>query len=369
MNPHANIQDPSTVVMQPTTLCNLDCRYCYLPFRRDNHVMPAAVAEAVAEGVAEWSTDREVEILWHGGEPLAVGRVRLAALMSAFDGLNVVHSVQTNATLIDDGWCEFIARTGMRVGVSIDGPASDNAQRTNLAGRPAFSAIMRGIEMLRAHDIPFSVIAVVSDPDPARADAWYEWFAALGGTSLGVNIEECEGVNTRDSRTDTDRTARFWAALIYAWHANPTIRVREIDHVRGYSCAVLHNQPMSPPPIDPLPTVAYDGAVTVISPELAGFDSPRHGPFTCGNVLDAPLPALVDAGMRAPWVTEFLTGVDNCRATCPYFELCGGAHPANKHFEHAGRLDGTQTAYCRNSKIALMEGALHHAEHHHNIVA
>ena len=26
---------PSYVVMQPTTLCNLDCSYCYLPFRAD----------------------------------------------------------------------------------------------------------------------------------------------------------------------------------------------------------------------------------------------------------------------------------------------------------------------------------------------
>ncbi len=26
---------PSYVIMQPTTLCNLDCAYCYLPFRAD----------------------------------------------------------------------------------------------------------------------------------------------------------------------------------------------------------------------------------------------------------------------------------------------------------------------------------------------
>ena len=39
---------PSYVVMQPTTLCNLDCAYCYLPFRAADRRMPVAVAEAVA---------------------------------------------------------------------------------------------------------------------------------------------------------------------------------------------------------------------------------------------------------------------------------------------------------------------------------
>ena len=35
---------PSYVIMQPTTLCNLDCAYCYLPFRAADRIMPAAVA-------------------------------------------------------------------------------------------------------------------------------------------------------------------------------------------------------------------------------------------------------------------------------------------------------------------------------------
>ncbi len=34
---------PSYVVMQPTTLCNLDCSYCYLPFRAADKRMPVTV--------------------------------------------------------------------------------------------------------------------------------------------------------------------------------------------------------------------------------------------------------------------------------------------------------------------------------------
>lgn len=356
------VAEPSIVVMQPTTLCNLDCAYCYLPLRKNNLLMSIQVAEAVADGVTRWASERTVEVLWHGGEPLAAGRSHLEALAGAFHGLNVRHAVQTNATLITNEWCDLFERLGMRVGVSLDGPAEHNNQRVNLAGRASYPAIMRGIDRLTARRIPFSVIAVVSDPDPETAADWYEFFAGLGCGSLSVNIEETEGANTRRTERDPDRLARFWAALIAAWKANPVIRVREIDRVLGYMAEVLNGNPgLNEPRLDALPTVAYDGTVTLLSPELAGYSSDRHGSFSAGNVLTDPLPRIVTAGLAAGWVNEFRIGLAACRDTCAYFAMCGGGHAANRHFEH-GRLDGTQTRYCEASKIALTEGALQHAD-------
>ncbi|WP_146228452.1 hypothetical protein [Streptomyces sp. CG 926] len=74
--------------MQPTTKClPMDCTYCYLPFRKMNHLMPVTVAEAVATSVNPWAAhDPAFEVVWHGGEPLATGRDHLAALMSPFPG-------------------------------------------------------------------------------------------------------------------------------------------------------------------------------------------------------------------------------------------------------------------------------------------
>src|SRR3954447_21025382 len=96
---------PSYVVMQPTTLCNLDCSYCYLPFRADDRRMTVDIAAAVAASVNVWARDNErFSAVWRGGEPLAAGRSALAELLAPFAG--VEHHVQTNATLIDDAWCE-----------------------------------------------------------------------------------------------------------------------------------------------------------------------------------------------------------------------------------------------------------------------
>lgn len=356
---------PHSVIMQPTTKClPMDCTYCYLPFRKLNHLMSIEVAEAVAQAVNVWAADDPAfEVVWHGGEPMATGRERLAALMAPFQG--VKHSIQTNAALVDDAWCEFVVAHGMHVGVSIDGPEDMNTHRITLAGHPGFRVTMRGIERLRRHGIPFSAIAVVSNPDPADAARFYEFFAELGVTTLGVNVEEQEGVNTGPQVADPQRAAEFWAALADAWRANPVVRLREVQRVLNFAGAVLKGHDVTPLPAsspwDPLPTVAYDGSVVMLSPELAGFTDPRLGDFTTGNVLKDGLDTLVaEAEQRTPWIAEFWDGVDACRATCPTFSFCGGAHPANRYFEHGGRMDGTRTSYCTTSKIALLEGVTRH---------
>ncbi|GHE71270.1 cyclophane-forming radical SAM peptide maturase AmcB [Streptomyces lavendulocolor] len=360
---------PRAVIMQPTTQClPMDCTYCYLPFRKMKHLMPAAVAEAAALAVNRWAADDPAfEVVWHGGEPLATGREHLAALMAPFRG--VKHSVQTNAALIDDAWCEFLLKHEVHVGVSIDGPEDMNTHRVTLVGRPGFRVAMRGIDRLRRHGIAFSAIAVVSDPGPADAARFYEFFAELGVTTLGVNVEETEGINHHAPQADPARSAEFWAALADAWRGNPVIQLREMTRVMNFASAVLHGRAPGPAPVDtpwdPLPTIAYDGGVVMLSPELAGFTDERFGDFTTGNVLRDGLDVLVaEAEQRTPWITEFWKGVDACRATCPFFAFCGGAHPANRYFEHDGRFDGTRTRYCTTAKIALLEGVARHASAH-----
>lgn len=360
---------PRAVIMQPTTQClPMDCTYCYLPFRKEKRVMTVAVARAVADSANAWAADDPAfEVVWHGGEPLAAGREYLAALMAPFEG--VKHSVQTNAVLVDDAWCAFLSEHGVAVGVSIDGPADMNSRRVTLAGRPGFRPAMRGIDRLRRHGIPFSAIAVVSDPDPADAARFYEFFAGLGVTTLGVNVEEEEGAHRFVRETDAVRAAEFWAALADAWRADPVVRLREVQRVANFAGAVLRGRGAAPLPAvapwDPLPTVAHDGGVVMLSPELAGFTDDRFGDFTTGNVLDVGLGVLVaEAEERTPWIAEFWDGVDACRATCPAFAFCGGGHPANRYFEHRGRMDGTRTRYCTTAKIALLEGVTRHVRAH-----
>lgn len=353
---------PNTVVVQPDSFCNLNCTYCYLPGRDRRTPMPVDVAEAVAHSIAEFAdtaSPEPVEVVWHAGEPLAVGRQRLAELLAPFEPLRqaglVEHSVQTNAVLITPAWCDFLSEYGFRVGVSIDGPAALNRQRVDRAGRPAFDRILKGIGRLREHGMRFSVIAVVSSESIHHPENLLDFVTGLGCHSVGLNIEEIEGINTGRPVPTTEQAREFWRRTIAWSRRHPEPAIREIDRLGSYLRAVRSTgaAAWNDVLLDPIPTVSTAGDVVLLSPELAGTRDPAYNDFLVGNVLELTIGSMLDQAYRLRYVREFLTGLDECEAGCEFFGFCRGAQAGNRYFEN-GRLDTTETNYCRVSRQALV---------------
>src|ERR1043165_6462701 len=140
------------VLVQPTSLCNLDCDYCYVPDRQNASVMADDVLEAVARfvGDAQESVER-LEVIWHAGEPLAAGLPFYRRALAAFQragahGSKISHEIQTNGTLLDDAWCEWLVGENVNVGLSVDGPSFlHDARRRRLGGGESFAAVERGL--------------------------------------------------------------------------------------------------------------------------------------------------------------------------------------------------------------------------------
>lgn len=353
--------DPQTVVVQPTTWCNLDCRYCYLPFRKLKHQMSPEVAEALARAVAQFeNSDHPTDVVWHGGEPLAVGQRKFASLLAPFEALRragrVRHSVQTNATLLTDTWCELLTANDVQIGVSIDGPAVMNAERVDLRGKPAFDRILRGITRLREHGIPFSVISVVSSTGIATPEKLLEFLVALGGDSVGLNIEEIEGANTDRKPPTPVQAQEFWRRTLSWVRERPDApRIREVERLAEYLRLVRSGRraEWDRRRLDPIPTVSWKGDVVLLSPELADTTAPEYDDFAAGNLLHRPLAEILRNAHSLRYVRHFLIGLDRCEATCAFFDFCRGAQAANRFFEN-GSLTTTETNYCRVSRQALV---------------
>ncbi|MEV7288146.1 cyclophane-forming radical SAM peptide maturase AmcB [Streptomyces sp. NPDC093252] len=359
---HKWFAGPQTVVAQPTTWCNLDCRYCYLPLRKVRREMGAEVAVALAASVAELTAGGgpPIGIVWHGGEPLAIGPRRFGTLLAPFEGLRragrVHHYVQTNATLITDGWCDLLTAHDIRVGVSIDGPAVLNSDRVDLRGRPVFDRILRGVRRLGEHGIPFSAIAVVSAGSVTRPEELLEFLAGLGCHSAGFNIEEAEGVNTGRCSPSPAQAEEFWRrVLVWTRTHGGRLQVREAARLAEYLHLVRTGQraAWAERRLDPIPTVSVAGDVVLLSPELADTVDPVHDDFRAGNILRRSLSDIVDSAAGLRYVRDFLTGLDRCAGECAFFDFCRGAQAANRYFEN-GSLCSTETDYCRVSRQALV---------------
>jgi sulfatase maturation enzyme AslB (radical SAM superfamily) len=234
-------------VIQPTSLCNIACTYCYLPHKSERRLLSDEVLASVVGTVRDWAeAGRAVEILWHCGEPLTTGPARFRELLGAPWPSGTVHRIQTNATLVNDAWCDLFEEFHPQIG---------------------------------------------------RGDS-------------------------------------------------PALRLEEL----------------LARPVDPFPTVQYDGEVTVISPDLSGFVHPELGAFTVGNVLRTPLDRLLASAAGVPWVRQTLEGVSACRSTCEYAAGCGGAWPSNKWFEN-NDLRSTTTHFCQALHQAPFEGAIYASAH------
>jgi uncharacterized protein len=356
-----------TVVLQPTTFCPWACDYCYLPTKDQRLTMPVEVASAVAASVSEQqASDGCVEVVWHGGEPLAVGLTQFVRLLEPFEELRrsgrVRHAVQTGAGLITAGWCELFSDFGFTVGVSIDGPEWADIQRHDRSGRSAHDRIMRGVRTLRAHGIAFSAIAVVTPATVLRADELAEFFENLGCTHVGFNIEECEGANDTRPGVSSEDARAFWRALLRRRAAGSALRVRELDRLFSFvRDSRSHSSPWSKYLYDPIPTVAWNGVTVLLSPELAGIHEPEYSDFALGNVLDETLPAMLARAHRVRYVDEFTRALGACAAGCEFYDFCLGAQAGNRYFEH-GTFEATETAYCRNTRQALVRALNDHTK-------
>ena len=183
------------LVIQPTTFCNIDCRYCYLPERNSKAVVaPATLVNLFSQIFASgWPQDC-LSVVWHAGEPMVLPIEFYRDALRMIDRakpaeLTVTHSFQTNGTLIDDAWCEFLVAERVRIGVSIDGPRHlHDINRRTRSGQGTFDRTVAGIRRLRRHGVPFHVICVVGARTLEAVDELADFFIAEGIFQIATSI-------------------------------------------------------------------------------------------------------------------------------------------------------------------------------------
>ncbi|GAB3943981.1 cyclophane-forming radical SAM peptide maturase AmcB [Micromonospora vulcania] len=353
-----------TLIMQPTTFCNLDCTYCYLLHRDKRRVMAPAVASACAASIAEQGSPHPVGVVWHGGEPTAIPVKVFRELLQPFEPLRragqIRHEIQTNATLINRRWCDLFASIDMEIGVSIDGPGALNRNRLDRAGNDTAKRTLRGMAALADAGLSYSVICVVTPETIGHTDELADFFAGLPGcASVGFNIEEQEGAVR--APVSEEAAYRFWRRLVERRLTGSPLRVRDLDRLADY-IAASRIGPIAHTPYEPIPTVSHAGDAVLLSPELLGVTDDRYGDFLVGNVLRTSIPAMIANAGGLRYVREFVSALNDCASGCPFYAFCKGAQAGNRYFEH-GTLAVAETNYCRTSRQALVRATVDQLTH------
>lgn len=154
--------------------CNLDCAYCFylskatLPMGPGSGRISADLLERLIQQYIAGTTGPEVVFSWQGGEPTLMGidffrKVVALEKKHAKPFQKIENDLQTNGTLIDDEWCEFLKQNRFLVGLSIDGPRDiHDHYRVTKGGQPTFDKVFRAAKLLHRHGVPFNTLTCVN---------------------------------------------------------------------------------------------------------------------------------------------------------------------------------------------------------------
>lgn len=356
------------VVIQSTTFCNLNCDYCYLPDRQSKFKFSLDLLEPIFSNLfTSPFVSKQFTVVWHAGEPLSMPISFYEAAFHKIEQLNhqlnsepfiISQSIQTNGTLLNQEWCNLIKKYDVKLGVSLDGPAFiHDVHRKTRTGLGTHAGTMRGISLLKANDIDFSIIAVLTHDSLDYPEEIFNFFVENQIKYVGFNIDEIEGEHSSSSLSGNDVEGRYRAFmkrfLDLTKSTNGALQVREFESTRNTILGKVNIEQGQFTPFTMI-NIAYNGDFSTFSPELLSMKSHLYGDFILGNVSRNSFESVCGTEKFQKMNQDIQAGVKLCQSTCQYFSVCGGGAPANKYFEN-GSFRSAETLYCKYTKKVLVD--------------
>jgi len=214
-------------------ICNLDCQYCFFLEKEalypgDRFRMADDVVDAYVRQLLEAHADGEVTVAWQGGEPTLMGvdffrRALEACARHRRPGQRLVHTIQTNGTLLSDELCALFKKHDFLVGISIDGPKPwHDAYRVDKRGNPTFDKVSRGLDLLKAHEVEWNILCTVHAANEDHPLEVYRFFRdELGARHIQlipiVERDESAPAGVTERTVAPDKWGRFLSVVFDEW--------------------------------------------------------------------------------------------------------------------------------------------------------
>ena len=355
---------PFYIMAKPVCgVCNLNCEYCYYT-AKPRELYPDVSRFQMPDEVLEWYTREYLEAMpvqanfgWQGGEPLLAGKEffgRAVELQKQFgrSGQTVANALQTNGTLLDDEWCEFLAEHKFLVGISLDGPAEWHDRfRLDHNGQPTFHRAWAGLEMLRSHGVEFNVLVTLNSRNAPHAGDIYRYFVNRGVHWLQFIpiLEKDRDGRPMDFSCTGEQFGRFMLDVFELWRDRHVgvVSERLID-------SLLHTIVHGEASLCCNSKRCANAYVLEFNGDLYACDHFVYPQWRLGNVMETPLAELV----RCRRLEEFAalkTDLPAACRECEFLAYCNGGCPKH-HVPDAARGDPARVNhFCEGYKMFFRE--------------
>jgi len=323
---------PFTLLIKPSgSDCNIDCSYCFYKCR----------APEIGEGRQRMS-DEVLEKLvkdymqlgfplagfaWQGGEPTLMGLdfyKKAVELQKKYGspGQEVGNSLQTNAILLNDEWCEFLAENKFLVGVSIDGPKEiHDYYRVDHSGGGTFDKVMRAIDKCKEHKVEFNTLTLLSERNADKPDVVFDFLVGLGTPYIQfipcVELDEATGQVTDFSITP-EQYGDFLCRTFDRWCENgpQKLSVRDFDSMLSYYLGGRHTICTFDRQCSQYIVIEHTGDAYCCD----FFVEPR---WHLGSIMDTPIEELAASSRKREFARAKSNLCSKC-LVCRHLAICRG---------------------------------------------
>lgn len=329
----------SSVLVKPASaVCNLDCEYCfYLDREADPYkdlparIMPDDVLERLVDGFLFYSYPASI-FAFQGGEPTLAGLKFFEKLVSfqqkyGRNGQTISNSLQTNAVLLDDAWCEFLREYQFLAGISLDGPeAVHDRYRFNRAGHPTWRKVVDAIERMQKHRAEFNILCVLSQANVEHARELYRFFRSLGVEHLQfIPLAEFHPDGSPMPFTITpEQYGRFLCEIFDLWWPDRRkVRIRFFDNLAEALAGIKPGSCTMHETCDSYVVIEYNG-------DVYPCDFFVESSWKLGNITLDSFPEIARRQRRYNFAINKTAPHEECRA-CEYQPVCHGGCPKFRH--------------------------------------
>jgi len=345
-----NIPERIHVLAKPTgSTCNLNCAYCF--YLKKEQLYPGSrfrmsdeVLESYISQLIECHRTNTVTVSWQGGEPTLMGVDffrRAIFLQEKYrrPGMRFENTLQTNGTLLNDEWCEFLRENNFLVGISIDGPRRlHDTYRVDRAGKPTFDRVMRGLRLLQKHGVEYNVLVTVNRSNADHPlevyrflrdqtkSTWMQFIPAIEQTNQGTDTLFQEGTTVSDRTVDPEQWGTFLTNIFDEWVRNDVGKV----FVQTFEAAVrswLHLPSSGMCIFDP---TCGHGLALEHNGDLYACDHFVDPEYLLGNILEKHMGELAGSELQRKFGRDKLESLPGCCRECEVLFACHGECPKNR---------------------------------------
>ncbi len=340
------------VLAKPTgAQCNLDCAYCFFLSKEalypdSRFRMTDEALETYTRQYIEAQRTPEVTFAWQGGEPTLMGLDffrRAVELQRTYQrpGTEISNTIQTNGTLLDDEWGEFLREQRFLVGLSMDGPAEfHDRYRVDKGGKPTHEKVMRAARLLQEHGAEFNILCTVNSANADHPVEVYRFFRDEVRTQFIQLIPIVERVNAdgrsflQEGNTVTDRSVRpdqwgrFLIDVFDEWVRRDVGQV----FVQMFDAA-LASWVGSAPAVCIFAPTCGDALALEHNGDLYSCDHFVEPKYLLGNIRGLPMVDLVGSEQQRSFGRDKLDGLPRYCRECDVRFACHGECPKNRFIE------------------------------------